>query len=139
MCIALPDTRKRTHTCYRCKCIDFCLPRCTLQGCKKSCDDCGSCGEPCARCGHPRVKKVLLKKFVVEEECATKCEVVHETKLVPVKCKKFSWPWEKKCCDAPACCGDSAIHGAVIAPAQPGAAKGPEPIGPPKEEPKEKE
>jgi len=126
-CVAVPETKKHTHTCYGCKCLDVCLPKCKL-GCGKGCD----CEPGCTHCGKPRIKKVLLKKFVVEEECSTKCEVVHETEMCPVK-PRHGFFKKAPCCPAPM----YDLPAGVVVPAEPGAAKGPEPLAAPKEEKKE--
>lgn len=67
-CVTVPTTVKHSHPVYRCKVVDFCLPKCSLHG-LHGCESC------CTKCGSPRTKHVLMKKIVDEETCAMKCEV----------------------------------------------------------------
>src|SRR5688500_6373970 len=78
-CIRVPDTKKKTHTEYKCIEEDICKPWCHF--CKKAkcggcvtakCDDCDKGGK-CKDCGKVRCRRKLVKRFVVEEECTTKC------------------------------------------------------------------
>jgi hypothetical protein len=86
VCVPECTTKKHSHTVFSSKCIEYCLPRCSLfsgglfsrgcsHGCNQSCDQsCGSRG--CAdNCGPVRTKRVLLKKVVTEECPDTKCVV----------------------------------------------------------------
>src|SRR5262249_38135733 len=52
-------------------------------GCKCQSDCCDGC--PCGRCGHPRTKRILMKKIITEEKPTTKCVVEEIVELVPVK------------------------------------------------------
>lgn len=74
VCVAVPATIKHTTTCFSSKCIDYCLPKCSLQ---RGCDSCAD------NCGHPRTKHVLMMKRVTTECPATKCEV---TLAPPASC-----------------------------------------------------
>jgi len=85
VCVPAPDTKKVTHNCYRCKCEDVCLPKC---GCPFHCHhECGDCchDAPCAKCGHPHTRHILLKKIVTEECPRTKCVVQTVVEQVPCK------------------------------------------------------
>jgi hypothetical protein len=75
VCVPVPDVRKVTKTVYRCKEEDYCLPKCPCllrglfrHGC---CEPCAACGE----CGKPRVRHLLVKKYVTHECPSYKCEV----------------------------------------------------------------
>src|SRR5262245_53850632 len=68
VCVAVPTTVKHPKTLYRCKSVDFCVPKCSLHGIH----NCSTC---CTNCGPPRTKNVLMKKIVDEEHCGMKCEV----------------------------------------------------------------
>ena len=76
-CAAVPDTQKHSHPVFSCKAVDFCLKECSCL-CKHGCWNC------CVKCGKPRTKKVLLKKFVTAEKCGVKCEVTQE--IMKVQC-----------------------------------------------------
>ena len=62
VCVSEPTTKKVTRVVYESKCIDYCLPKCSLLG-------------GCADCGKPRTKHILVKKVITEECPATKCVV----------------------------------------------------------------
>jgi len=146
-CVPVPDTKKIVHPEYCCKETDMCLPpKCGFSLFKKkdccgacgACGTCGTCGD-CVKCGKVRTRRVLLKKYVTTEECRTKCEVTHEVELVPVK-PKHSFLKKPACCPAPAC----EVPPGMVPPGgmvldEPGAAKGPEPVGMPKEDKKDEE
>ena len=74
VCVPEPTVRKTDKVIYDEKCVDYCLPRCSLAsifgggGC-----GCGDGG--CLNCGHPRTRHVLIKKYVHEECPDVKCEV----------------------------------------------------------------
>ena len=72
VCVPVPTTVKHPKPVYRCKSVDFCVPKCSLHGIA----GCGSC---CVNCGPPRTKAVLMKKIVEEEHCGIKCEVQRGT------------------------------------------------------------
>jgi hypothetical protein len=98
--VCVPTTKTKTveMTCYRSRCEDFCLPRCSCRltpchrtphcwdgncdGGKCGCNDCGNnCGgdcEGCRNCGKVRTRKFLVIKVRKHEECIPACEVVHE-------------------------------------------------------------
>ena len=72
VCVAVPTVKKTDKVVYDCKCVDYCLPRCSLYSLFWGC--CG-CDGGCPNCGCPRTKHVLIK-HVVQEECPdVKCEV----------------------------------------------------------------
>jgi hypothetical protein len=62
-----PESKPKTHTCYRLGTRVICLPWC--QGCTKKPD----CGAGCGECGKPREVRVLIKRFVKEDRCEMKC------------------------------------------------------------------
>ena len=73
----MPDKKKVTTVEYSCKEDEICLSRCSLGkllrgkcGCKDDCDDCGK------ECGKIRTRRKLVKRFVTEEKCVTKCTPV---------------------------------------------------------------
>src|SRR5947207_3132694 len=67
VCVTVPTTKKTTHVCYGCKCIDFCIAHhvechdgcsigCGCNGCGCNgcgCDGCGCCPTVCPGCEHP--------------------------------------------------------------------------------------
>ena len=67
VCVPEPTTKKVTRVVYESKCVEYCLPKCSLFG---GCSNCDSCGKP-------RTKHILVKKVIIEECPATKC-VVHD-------------------------------------------------------------
>ena len=81
VCVPEPTTRKVEKVVYDDKCVDYCLPRCSLfslfagKGC-----GCGDGG--CLNCGQPRTRHVLIKRLVREECPDVKCEV-REAPCVP--------------------------------------------------------
>jgi hypothetical protein len=60
VCVPQPGKKTITKTVYGDKCVDFCLPKCSLGGglFSKGCCDSGECAD----CEKPRTKKVLIKK-----------------------------------------------------------------------------
>jgi hypothetical protein len=90
VCVPVPTKIKISKVQYKCKESDICLPRCTLGGHGHG-DRCGRCGlghghggsdeiqcppeESCAKCGHPRTVRVLMKRTVTKECPSIKCEV----------------------------------------------------------------
>lgn len=68
VCVPVPTTVKHSKPVYRCKSVEYCLPKCSLHGIH-GCDSC------CVNCGPVRTKAVLMKKIVEEETCETKCEI----------------------------------------------------------------
>jgi hypothetical protein len=69
VCVSECTTTKTTKAVYSSKCIEYCLPRCSLLG-GGHCD--GSCAE---NCGPVRTKNVQLKKVVTTECPSTHCVV----------------------------------------------------------------
>ncbi|MBY0525271.1 MAG: hypothetical protein K2R98_17825 [Gemmataceae bacterium] len=119
------EMKKHTEVNYCTKVVEYCLPKCCGFGCakKKDCCECADgCQEPCHKCGKPRCKRVLVKKFVTEECQHNKCEVVH----VPVE----TCP---TCCTPPGC--GAPVLTMPAAPTEPKA----EPIPAPKDEVKDKQ
>ena len=73
VCVPVPTVKEETKVIYDDKCVDYCLPHCSLfsiftGGC--GCNDGG-----CPNCGRPRTRRVLIKKFVHEQCPEVKCEV----------------------------------------------------------------
>jgi len=82
VCRAVPDVQKIRKTVYAVKEEDFCVPKnpgLHLHG-KKGCDEL-----PCPECEHPRTRRILVKKEVVEEVHTVKCVVENVVELVPYK------------------------------------------------------
>ena len=82
-CIRVPDTRTKTHVNYGCIEEDMCKPWChfckKIKGCggKAHCDNCDDCATgKCKDCGKIRCRRKLVKRFVTEEQCSSKCIVV---------------------------------------------------------------
>ena len=74
VCVPEPTIRKTDKVIYDERCVDYCLPRCSLFSLFRG-NGCG-CGDGgCLNCGQPRVRHVLIKKFVHEECADVKCEV----------------------------------------------------------------
>jgi hypothetical protein len=65
-CVSVPSTKVHTKTIFCSKCIEYCLPRCSLLH-GGGCDSCAD------NCGPIRTKNVLLKKVVTTECPSTKC------------------------------------------------------------------
>ncbi len=79
VCVPEPTVRKTDKVIYDEKCVDYCLPHCSLWSLLTG----GGCGCGCeAGCGTPRVRHVLIKRVVHEERPAVKCEV-REAPCVP--------------------------------------------------------
>ena len=85
MCRLVPEIKKTTTFCYDVKCEDFCLPgpsKCCGWKCvPNTCCGIGTGfhkepieGKPCS-CGHPRVRKVLVKIPVTKETKVWVCKV----------------------------------------------------------------
>jgi hypothetical protein len=86
-CVRVPDTRKKTHTEYRCIEEDICKPRChlcKLGKCGGGCDNCDT--GKCKDCGKVRCRRKLVKKFVTEEQCTTKCIAVVKPECCETAC-----------------------------------------------------
>ena len=66
VCVSEPTTKKTTKVVYSSKCIEYCLPKCSLG--RGGCD----CAE---NCGPVRTKTVQLKRVVTEECPDTHCVV----------------------------------------------------------------
>lgn len=82
--VAVQDTKKVTKAVYDVKCVDYAYKKCAFGyefGCCSSCD--GGGNPDCVKCGKPRTRKILLKKFVTEECPTTKCEVQYDYEQVP--------------------------------------------------------
>ena len=99
-CVSVPTTITHTRVVFASKCVEYCLPKCSLQrGCDASCAD---------NCGPVRTKNVLLKRVIVDECPGTKCVPGYAAPApCPVKC---ATPCPSKCvapctvkCAAPAC------------------------------------
>ena len=74
VCVPVPTVTKTDKVLYDEKCVDYCLPRCSLYSILSG-HGCG-CGDGgCVNCGHPRTRHVLIKRWVHEECPDTKCEV----------------------------------------------------------------
>ena len=74
VCVPEPTVKKTDKAIYDEKCVDYCLPKCSLASIFSG-HGCG-CGEGgCLNCGHPRTRHVLIKRWVHEECPDTKCEV----------------------------------------------------------------
>jgi hypothetical protein len=72
VCTPVPAIKKTDKVIYDEKCVDYCLPRCSLFSIFSG--QCG-CGKECSACGQPRTKHLLVKKIVHEECAEMKCEV----------------------------------------------------------------
>jgi hypothetical protein len=71
VCVPVPAVKKTEKVIYDERCVDYCLPHCSLW----SFFGCGCDAGGCLNCGSPRTRRVLIKK-VVHEECPdVKCEV----------------------------------------------------------------
>lgn len=86
-CVPEWTTKKNEKVTYGCKCVEFCLPKCSWthhacrdggcckesngNACPTKCGECGGAG--CLKCGHVRTKKVLIKKVHVTETCKLEC------------------------------------------------------------------
>jgi hypothetical protein len=87
VCVPVPTKIKISKVVYSCKESEICLPRCTLggHGHGERCGhghDCDGLNCPpesgCAKCGHPRTVRVLMKRTITKECPSTKCEVSHQ-------------------------------------------------------------
>lgn len=78
-CVAVPTTKKTDKVIYDDRCIDYCLPTCSLWSLFGG--GCG-CDAGCLNCGQPHARHVLIKKFVHEECHDVQCEV-REAPCVP--------------------------------------------------------
>jgi hypothetical protein len=113
VCCPTPSVVEVKKVVYCSKCIEYCLPKCSLScatnhgthGCS-SCGGCDSgccdkdhyCPPTCCACGHPRTKHVLLKKVETYECPANKCEVTWVAEQP--KCCTHACPTQA-CCTAP--------------------------------------
>ena len=80
-CKWVPDVKKVRRTVYECREEPICLPRCShcaLFGHKPGCSDCD-------RCEPPRMRKVLIKREIVEEKPTTRCIIEEVKEVIPVK------------------------------------------------------
>ncbi len=83
---AVPTTKKFTKAVYDVKCEDYAYKKCAFGYEFRCCSSCNGDGNPdCVNCGKPRVRKILLKKYVTEECPTTKCEVQYDYVQVPYK------------------------------------------------------
>lgn len=69
VCVAQLQTKTITKTHYNTKCVDICLPHCSLLSFCGCAADCGPCGR------NAQVRK-LIKRFVKEEKCETVCKPI---------------------------------------------------------------
>ena len=76
VCVPEPTTVVKDKAIYDQRCVDYCLPKCSLWSILKGGCSCGDGG--CADCGRPRTRKVLIKRYVHEECPETKCVVVEQ-------------------------------------------------------------
>lgn len=83
ICVPECGTARKVDVVYRVRCVDYCLPKCSLWSLLKK----GDCD--CTACDKPRVYHVLIKRRVVEEKEVTRC-AVREVPAEPdcKKCKK---------------------------------------------------
>jgi hypothetical protein len=72
VCAPTPGIKKTEKVIYDEKCVDYCIPRCSLFSIFSG--QCG-CGNECSTCGQPRTKHLLVKRIVHEECPDVKCEV----------------------------------------------------------------
>ncbi len=80
-CKYVTETKKVRKTIYECKEEPFCLPKCShcaLLGHKSHCGDCGPCEAL-------RMRRVLIKREVVEEVPVCRCVIETVVDKVPVK------------------------------------------------------
>jgi hypothetical protein len=68
VCVPESTTIKKPRVVFSMKCVEYCLPKCSLHA--RGCDKCDNCD---ADCGPPRTKRVLMKKVVVDECPGTIC------------------------------------------------------------------
>lgn len=64
VCVPEPATKKVTRVVYESKCVEYCLPKCSLFG---------GCDSSCTNSDKPRTKHILVKKVITEERPATRC------------------------------------------------------------------
>jgi hypothetical protein len=98
VCIPVPDKRKISKVEYSCQEKEICLPRCAFPGERAAHGHGHGCGhgdacpeQGCAKCGHPRTVRVLMKRTVTTECPSTKCEVAYQ-------------PAQPKCCPTAQVC-----------------------------------
>ncbi len=80
-CKWVPDVKKVRRTVYECREEPICLPRCghcSLFGHKPGCAECD-------RCEPPRMRRVLVKREIVEEKPTCKCVLEEVKEVIPVK------------------------------------------------------
>ncbi len=74
VCTSVLGTKKTEKVIYDEKCVDYCIPRCSLWSIFSG--QCGCAGgTECQTCGQPHTKHLLVKKIVHEECPNVKCEV----------------------------------------------------------------
>ena len=73
VCVPEPTVRKTDKAIYDQKCVEYCLPCCSLASLFGG--GCGCAGGGCLNCGRPRTRRALIKKYVHEERPDVKCEV----------------------------------------------------------------
>jgi hypothetical protein len=74
VCVPVAGIKKRDKVIYDEKCVDYCIPRCSLWSIFSG--QCGCGGEAgCQNCGQPHTKRLLVKRIVHEECPDVKCEV----------------------------------------------------------------
>jgi hypothetical protein len=69
-CVPEPAVKRVPKVIFEQKCVDYCLPRCSLLSLFTGCG-CG-CGDG-VKCGQPRVRHALIKKIIYEEVPEVKC------------------------------------------------------------------
>ena len=75
VCVPTTTIKKKEKVIYDQKCVDYCIPRCSLFSILSGSCGCDANGKGCLNCGQPRTKHLLVK-IIVRDECPeTKCEV----------------------------------------------------------------
>ncbi len=74
VCAPTSGTKKTEKVIYDEKCVDYCIPRCSLWSIFSGQCGCEG-GTGCQNCGQPHTKHLLVKRIVYEECPAVKCEV----------------------------------------------------------------
>lgn len=75
VCVPELTTVVKDKVIYDDRCVDYCLPKCSLLSILKG--GCSRGAGGCTNCGRPRTRHVLIKKFV-HEECPDATCVVRE-------------------------------------------------------------
>jgi hypothetical protein len=69
-CVPVPTTKRTDKVICDDRCVEYCVPRCSLWSILRSC-----CWGGCASCGRLHTRHVLIKKIVHEECPDVRCEV----------------------------------------------------------------